>query len=48
MALVFHLRAIVASPDGKSIVRCEMAGEDPQRLGTAVAHDLLSRGARAS
>jgi len=42
-----HLRAIVASPDGKNIVKGELIGDDPAEVGTRLAQDLLSRGARA-
>jgi hydroxymethylbilane synthase len=51
-----HLRAIVASPDGLRIIRGDLAGElsgdslgdlgNAMRVGTALANDLLSRGAR--
>jgi hydroxymethylbilane synthase len=42
------LRAIVASPDGKRIVRSELTGpaESPEALGHQVAELLLARGAR--
>ena len=43
---IVSLRAIVASPDGARVVRGELTGEDPMRVGTALALDLLSRGAR--
>jgi len=45
-----HLRAIVAAPDGSRVIRGELSGElsgdHAARIGTALAHDLLSRGAR--
>ena len=43
-----HLRAIVISPDGASIVRNESSGpvSDPAALGTALAQALLDGGAR--
>ncbi len=41
-----YLRAIVASPDGSRIVKGELAGSDPAQVGTSLAQDLLSRGAR--
>jgi hydroxymethylbilane synthase len=40
-----HLRALVASADGKRIVRAEGKGADPEALGTAVVKDLRARGA---
>jgi hydroxymethylbilane synthase len=45
-----HLRAIVASPDGSKIIRGELSSgltnQDATQVGTALANDLLSRGAR--
>lgn len=45
-----HLRAIVASPDGSLAIRGELSGgssdDEAARIGTALATDLLSRGAR--
>lgn len=49
-----HLRAIVASPDGSRVIRGELSGElsggssgdQAAQIGTALAKDLLSRGAR--
>ncbi len=45
-----YLRAIVASPDGSKIIRGELSGgltnQDAAQVGTALANDLLSRGAR--
>jgi hydroxymethylbilane synthase len=42
------LQGLVASPDGRSVVRGEMRGkrEDPESAGTALAEDLLARGGR--
>ncbi|HUQ25158.1 MAG TPA: hydroxymethylbilane synthase [Burkholderiales bacterium] len=40
-----HLRALVASADGKRIVRAEAKGEDPDALGAAVVDDLRAGGA---
>jgi hydroxymethylbilane synthase len=42
-----HLRAIVISPDGQRIVRHEHTGSMAfaEALGTAVAEELLARGA---
>jgi hydroxymethylbilane synthase len=41
------LQGLVASPDGQSVVRGEMRGRgDPDAVGTALAEDLLERGAR--
>ena len=39
------LRAVVASPDGKKIIRERQSGSDPQRLGSEVGQALLARGA---
>ena len=39
------LRAVVASPDGRSILREERTGSDPEKLGIEVGQALLSRGA---
>ena len=39
------LTAIVASPDGKQELRQHRSGDDPERLGAEVAHDLLQMGA---
>lgn len=41
-----RLRAVVASPDGRQIIRESRLGADPQKLGTEVGQALLSRGAR--
>jgi len=40
-----QLRALVASADGKRIVRAEAAGDDPESLGAAVVEVLRERGA---
>ena len=40
-----HLRALVASADGKRIVRAEGKGADPEALGAAVVEQLRARGA---
>src|SRR5262249_29799850 len=42
-----YLRAIVASPDGKKIVRAEAEGEKPEELGALVAEQLRRQGAEA-
>jgi len=39
-----HLEAIVASPDGKLLLRESGDGADPEQLGTQAAQKLLSRG----
>ena len=41
------LRALVASTDGKRVLRCEVEGDaaDPQGLGERAAHDLRRQGA---
>ena len=39
-----HLEAIVASPDGKSLLRESLDGSDPQQLGRQAAQKLLARG----
>jgi hydroxymethylbilane synthase len=39
------LRAVVATPDGKQIIRESRSGSDPQQLGIEVGQTLLSRGA---
>ena len=41
-----RLRAVVANPDGSEIVREQMTGSDPRRLGQEVGSSLLARGAR--
>jgi hydroxymethylbilane synthase len=44
-----HLRGLVATPDGRNIVRAELRGPsaDPERLGEALAAELRARGADA-
>ena len=42
---VLLLRAVVASPDGSSIIREKKDGSDPEKLGVEVGQALLSRGA---
>jgi hydroxymethylbilane synthase len=39
------LRALVASPDGRNVIRAEREGADPLQLGNAVAADLRRQGA---
>ncbi|THF83783.1 hydroxymethylbilane synthase [Cohnella fermenti] len=39
------LTAMVASPDGSSVLRAEATGTDPFELGSQVAKELLARGA---
>jgi hydroxymethylbilane synthase len=41
-----HLRAIVASPDGKRVIRGELSGMDPTMLGKQLGRRLLDEGAR--
>jgi len=41
-----RLRALVASPDGRRIVRGEAEGADPAALGADLAEKLLAQGAR--
>jgi hydroxymethylbilane synthase len=40
------LQAVVASPDGKEIIREQRSGSDPQKLGKQVGEALLAQGAR--
>ncbi len=40
-----HLRGLVASPDGRQILRVEGEGADPWRLGQSLAEEALARGA---
>jgi hydroxymethylbilane synthase len=40
------LHAVVARPDGSSILRSSQTGDDPQRLGRMVAQTLLKMGAQ--
>ncbi len=44
-----HVRGLVGDPDGSRVIRGEIRGPaaDAERLGHALAHDLLGRGARA-
>src|SRR6185369_5370247 len=42
---VIHMRAIVASPDGKRLVRAELSGVDPLRTGASLGRNLLEQGA---
>jgi hydroxymethylbilane synthase len=39
-----HLEAVVASPDGSSVLRESASGSDPHKLGDSVAQALLNRG----
>ncbi|MBE9516411.1 MAG: hydroxymethylbilane synthase [Proteobacteria bacterium] len=43
-----HIRGLVGRPDGKQLIRSEHSGpvEQAQQLGTRVADELLSKGAR--
>jgi len=41
-----HLRAIVASPDGRRVVRDDLCGQEPIALGREVGRRLLAAGAR--
>jgi hydroxymethylbilane synthase len=40
-----HLTAVVARPDGSNVVRGELAGADPERVGAALGRTLLDQGA---
>jgi hydroxymethylbilane synthase len=42
-----RLRALVADPEGRRLLRAERSGGDPAELGKAVAGELLDRGAAA-
>jgi hydroxymethylbilane synthase len=42
-----HLEAMVASPDGRSLVRESLGGADPEQLGKQAAQKLLARGVAA-
>ncbi|HET7669594.1 MAG TPA: hydroxymethylbilane synthase [Burkholderiales bacterium] len=42
-----ELRALVASPDGRSVVRTEKHGRDPEAVGAAAAQALRAQGADA-
>jgi hydroxymethylbilane synthase len=39
------LRGLVASPDGRQVIRCQARGGDPQETGLACARQALARGA---
>src|SRR5437879_1859524 len=41
---VLHLEAVVASPEGRLLIRESRSGNDPVSLGTAVGENLLRRG----
>ena len=41
---VLHLQAVVASPDGSTLLREAITGPDPQRLGETAGESLLERG----
>ena len=40
------LTAVVASPDGRRVLRERQLDKDPQKLGKAVARELLGKGAQ--
>lgn len=40
-----RLRALIASPDGRRVLRADAEGEDPERLGAQVAQALRGQGA---
>ena len=42
---VIRMRAIVASPDGRRVVRAELSGVDPARTGASLGRNLLEQGA---
>ena len=42
---VIQMRAIVASPDGKRLIRAELSGVDPLRTGASLGRNLLEKGA---
>jgi len=44
-----HLRGFVGLPDGSKVVRAELSGpiSEPEKLGEALAENLLSLGADA-
>jgi hydroxymethylbilane synthase len=44
---VLHLEAVVASPDGKALLRESLVGTHPVTLAESTAEKLLSRGGRA-
>lgn len=41
-----HLNAVVARPDGAEIVRGQLGGRDPEKVGMALGRTLLDEGAR--
>lgn len=41
---ILHLQAVVASPDGRQVLRESADGDDPEKLGASVALRLLDRG----
>jgi len=41
-----HLVGLVASPDGKRVVRVEAGGEEPQQLGARLAWQAIAQGAQ--
>src|SRR5439155_12142542 len=43
----FHLQAVIASPDGKSVLRESGSGSNAVRLGELTAEKLLQRGGAA-
>jgi hydroxymethylbilane synthase len=43
---VVHLRAIVASPDGSTVIRGQLSGADPAQTGSRLGCILLEQGAR--
>jgi hydroxymethylbilane synthase len=45
LGTAIRLRALVASADGRRVIRAEREGDDAERLGAAVAADLRARGA---
>ena len=42
-----RLSALVASPDGRRVVRAQTHGTDAEKVGAAVAQALIDQGARA-
>ncbi|SRR5258706_5613363 len=44
---ILHLQAVVAHPDGSSVLREAREGADPKQLGEAVGKTLLERGGSA-
>jgi hydroxymethylbilane synthase len=41
-----HLTAIVASPNGKQVVRGRLSGQDPEHVGETLGRTLLDEGAQ--